>query len=358
MDILYAIADGNYTEVYLTGGRVMKVLRKLKEVEQLLSGGNFLRIYKNGELIGENTANPPQSVESSGSLSARIGARGGADVFDGLLDDIRIYNRTLSHAEVMAVYELGNDNGSSLVGHWKLDELSGTTASDSSGNGNNGTLNNFAAPPPWSSSGQVNGTLKFEDNDDRILIPNDASTNITNEITLSGWFKIDTFNGYSRLMGKLAANDYLMEITGGGNLCFTIFSVTAHCGTGTISTGQWHHVATTYNDATNTIRLYIDGVLDDTITTTDTISASGSSVSINDNGSTGWFGHADDLRVYNRELSATEIDALYKLGTGNCTNPEGKEGDLIMDDLDAGVGVDNALIYCDGVNWQTIGKTP
>lgn len=45
-EILYAIADANYTHVYLTQERKTKVLRKLKEVEQLLSGESFLRIHR------------------------------------------------------------------------------------------------------------------------------------------------------------------------------------------------------------------------------------------------------------------------------------------------------------------------
>lgn len=45
-EILYALADGNYTHVHLADQQTVKVLRQLKEVEQLLSGGNFLRIHR------------------------------------------------------------------------------------------------------------------------------------------------------------------------------------------------------------------------------------------------------------------------------------------------------------------------
>lgn len=45
-EVLYAIADGNYTHVYLTKSRKAKVLRKLKEVAQLLSDVNFIRIHR------------------------------------------------------------------------------------------------------------------------------------------------------------------------------------------------------------------------------------------------------------------------------------------------------------------------
>lgn len=45
-EVLYAIADGNYTHVHLTNNRVSKVLRNLKEVNELLSGDNFVRIHR------------------------------------------------------------------------------------------------------------------------------------------------------------------------------------------------------------------------------------------------------------------------------------------------------------------------
>ena len=45
-DIVYAVAAGNYTEVYLMGNRKIKVLRKLKEVGQLLPHENFIRIHR------------------------------------------------------------------------------------------------------------------------------------------------------------------------------------------------------------------------------------------------------------------------------------------------------------------------
>lgn len=45
-DILYAIAEGNYTQVHLSESRQVRVLRKLKEVGQLLSDENFIRIHR------------------------------------------------------------------------------------------------------------------------------------------------------------------------------------------------------------------------------------------------------------------------------------------------------------------------
>lgn len=45
-EIIYALADGNYTHVYLTNNRCVKILRKLKQVNELLSNDNFTRIHR------------------------------------------------------------------------------------------------------------------------------------------------------------------------------------------------------------------------------------------------------------------------------------------------------------------------
>ncbi len=45
-EIIYALADGNYTIIHLTNDRSVKILRKLKQVDQLLPNKNFIRIHR------------------------------------------------------------------------------------------------------------------------------------------------------------------------------------------------------------------------------------------------------------------------------------------------------------------------
>jgi len=66
---------------------------------------------------------------------------------NGIVDDVKIYNRTLSAAELLEQYQQGiYDNDSGLVGVWHFDEGSGNTAFDSSGNANDGTIYNGTVP--------------------------------------------------------------------------------------------------------------------------------------------------------------------------------------------------------------------
>ncbi|MDP3947882.1 MAG: hypothetical protein Q8Q41_04315, partial [bacterium] len=75
---------------------------------------------------------------------------------------------------------------SGLIAHWKFDESSGTGASDSSGNGNNGTLTNG---PTWA-TGKINGALSFDGVNDYVIVASSAtSMDDMPAITVSAWIK-------------------------------------------------------------------------------------------------------------------------------------------------------------------------
>jgi len=108
-----------------------------------------VNVYKNGLLL--STLPDPQGGDlDTTDYALRIGARGApgsaASFFNGLLDEVRIWNRVLSQADIQDIMNSplhGTENG--LVGYWRCNESPGTRiAHDSSGNGNDGTLYNDA----------------------------------------------------------------------------------------------------------------------------------------------------------------------------------------------------------------------
>lgn len=336
-----------------------------------------MRLYENGVEVSASPVAKTGIIDADGSpLSIGTHTNSPADRrFPGRIDDARVYDRVLSEAEITALYELGNNEDSSLVGHWTLDDLSGTTAADSSGTGNIGTLTNFDTPPAWTSSGIVDSSLIFDGTDDRILVPHDASIAFRNvTLTLATWFHLDsamtngeiqTFfikNGSAGYNPRFElyysnATDYIVRfIPSSGGAGVRSSSTIA-----TDITGEWHHAAITFDPTSGAYQFYIDGVADTsgTVGTPGGYANGAGNLIIGANSSSTFFdGRLDDMRMYTRVLSATEINAIHKLGIGNCSNPAGKEGDVIMGDLDPGAGVDNALMYCDGINWQAVGKTP
>lgn len=322
-------------------------------------------LYLNGVETALNEITTPIGTrdDDAGSTVLFGDNNAGSVSQDGRMDDIRFYNRMLSKAEVIALYELGNDQDSALVGHWKLDELSGTNANDDSLSGIDGTLNNFDTPPAWSSSGTVDGGLVFDGTDDGINLGDNFD--MTGSFTICAWAKPrNATTGY--IFGKYNANTNSGLFLRAGSTTVTGDSWTIGTNSADfieiedLDTDVWQHVCGVVRPSPGTSALYKNA----SVIGTSTSFAAHSDNTVNafignryDFNRT-FDGSLDDVRVYNKALSTIEIDALYKLGIGHCTGPVGKEGDMIMDDLDAGAAVDNALIYCDGANWQAVGKTP
>lgn len=123
-------------------------------------------IYINGVAAGTSAA---ITAATTATLSFRIG-RGGsmANVFNGMIADVRVYNTQQSAGEVTNIYNGVATPTSALKGHWLLDEGYSTSAADSSGTANTGTL---TSSPAWvggeteivfsggSQTGAVTGTL-------------------------------------------------------------------------------------------------------------------------------------------------------------------------------------------------------
>jgi hypothetical protein len=79
-----------------------------------------------------------------------------------------------------------------LVGHWRFDETSGTTASDSTCKLGHGVLMNFPASPSWLSTGREGGALTFDGASNWVRVPDSAAIDApskSNQITVSAWVR-------------------------------------------------------------------------------------------------------------------------------------------------------------------------
>jgi Concanavalin A-like lectin/glucanases superfamily len=209
---------------------------------------------------------------------------------------------------------------SGLVGWWKFDESGGTTAADASGNGNNGTLVNG---PVWT-AGKVNSALAFNGSNSYVSVPYAASLNATSAITLSAWVKTtSTVRGdiVSRFSGSPFPG-YALVASGNcavGQVGMWVGDNTSGyvCSPGMINDGGWHLVTGTYDGTT--VRVYIDGALSNSGIRTNGLNNASTGPTIgayNMSGTVGGFfnGSIDGVRIYNRALSATEVNALLTGG--------------------------------------------
>jgi hypothetical protein len=213
----------------------------------------------------------------------------------------------------------------SLVGYWKLDDGSGTIAVDSSPNGNDGTLE---GDPQWV-EGWIDGAMDFDGDGDAINFGNDQIFNITEQITLAVWVNTRDM-GNSENNPWLGKGDNAYMIKGfrtGYDIEFFIYDGdwnSAHYITDESFNNEWHHVAGTY-DGTQLL-IYVDGVVGASLPLNSTINVTTHDVALATNTQEGgrfYDGFLDEARIYNRALTAAEIQTVMAGGgePGRATDP-------------------------------------
>jgi hypothetical protein len=213
-----------------------------------------------------------------------------------------------------------------LMAHYTFDEGNGTITADTSGNGNIGTLKTVN----WVGGKVGNGALNFDGIASHYVQIAPAPTlNINGAVTVSAWIKPTiTPKAATTIFSKGAANNlasaeqYILKTLGSGKLSFEVSNGTALLSVGASSgvipqANTWYYVVGTYN-GTDTVRLYINGVLSSTAVkagfgnlnpTPNSFIGIGS-----DNSLRPWNGLIDDVLVYNRDLSLSEINDIYNGG--------------------------------------------
>jgi len=237
-----------------------------------------------------------------------------------------------NYVKISNYYYPKSEIGSGLVGLWHFDEGSGTTTIDSSGKGNTGTL---ASSPGWV-SGRFGNALSF--NGSYVNVGSGTSLNIPGDITIEAWVNPAnvTQTGYAGIfVGRgpgagTGSEDYALvlngESVGGSRLRFN-YCTGAACNwvdyvssaggaSGVIQAGAWTQVVVTRTIADNKLRFYKNGVPLDVITGAGAgfgqlanPKVIGADIHQGANGN--YKGSIDEVAVWNRALSDSEIQTLY-----------------------------------------------
>jgi hypothetical protein len=199
-----------------------------------------------------------------------------------------------------------------LVGYWSFDEGSGLTAYDYSGKGNEGTLVNG---PVWESSGCMSGEcLQFDGVDDWVGVAN--NTTLTPAIiTVGAWVKL-TDSTLRRQLFNTKWFGWSCETDVNHKPFFRINNGGDSPKGEVLIVGDWYYFVGVYNpNATAEYRgntLYINGQRVGTTPQSTAIIYSIDILTIGKyTGGLFWGGLVDDVRIYNRALSAKEIEVLY-----------------------------------------------
>jgi hypothetical protein len=249
-------------------------------------------------------------------IALGLGTRGNTTTPGGkgkmYFDDIALYRSQTAPADP------------SLVGFWKFDEDSGTTAADSSGNGHDGTAMNGA-----NISG---GALVLNGTDQYVEVAHDPALNLTDSFTITAFVQLDVANDRRPVITKeqnpdgsrgwncwIQDGEPRMQLMDGvkwadtgdvGQSKLTVSSGAA------LDPGVLYHLAFVY-DSAGPEQIYIDGVLqisEDVVTGTLHVNEQPVRIGTyiwDPAGYQKYFdGSIDDVRIYNRVLTADEIRAL------------------------------------------------
>jgi hypothetical protein len=197
----------------------------------------------------------------------------------------------------------------SLLGWWKFDEGTGTNAADSSGNGNPATLSAGAA---WLNPGKI-GPYALNCGSAAGYASTGCGTG-TGDISVSFWIQLTvsaskTFIANNKFAiynhGPGFSPPYALGVTSDG-------SSTSADSTSAISADSlWHHIVVT-RTSTGTTHIYLDNVDAAGALSSGTPVAQGTALKIGaDDSLSPMNGYMDDVRVYNRILTAAEVTTIF-----------------------------------------------
>ncbi|MDO8602086.1 MAG: LamG domain-containing protein [bacterium] len=291
------------------------------------------------------------NVASTGTGTAstviNIGAESTTRQFIGKIDDVRIYSRALGAAEVAALYNSGaarvnattatrntGNLGSGLVGHWTFDGqyLNTTTSTDTSGQSNNGTLTGASGAQnnPQPTIGKLGQALKFDGTDDHVDLGTSNSLRPgTGDFSAVAWIKNLDNNQWNSFIGDRNSGSigtvegWAMSLRDSGDFSVILedsaLNTKYYDSPATYVDGIWHHLAFTWNAGTEALTLYADGLpLTPTKGSDEALGDISPTTRINigrqPNNGNPYNGSIDDVRIYNRALSAAEVLQLYNQG--------------------------------------------
>ncbi len=291
------------------------------------SSSNIPAFYINGVITTSTARGGAASgvATSDDGVAITIG-KSDDGAFNGLIDDVRVYNRILTADEVSDLYtgSVGtkmnvtatSTGNTSLVGHWTFDgpDLTTATATDKSGSGNHAAL--YSGPTPL--AGKLGQGLNFSSAAFQYLaVSPSGSINDISKRTVSVWVKPSSLPGNAFLLSK--ASWYVQIQASGSLMVYEDFSGTDGywtSGAAVVPLGQWTHVAVTYDtgSAGNVPVIYVNGlpVAVSALFSPTNSHRTDSSYAITMAGiSSPLDGALDDVRIYNRILTADEIADLY-----------------------------------------------
>ncbi len=326
-------ADGGYA----TEGTTVLNLNTWYHIAGTLSSTGGAKIYVNGSLditSSSRTANAPSTNEFSGIGCWKSRSNNNLSrPFNGKIDQVRVFTSVLSASQISTLYAETTPESLDPLSEDTTDTLqvlgdSSCTAlyrfenneDDESGNYNGtGTAIQYSA-------GRYGQGAIFSASDSKINIPDNFGAE-GETVSYSLWFKTTSANGSYMFAKRTGNNTFHIRIDNSfspaGKICVNNWAGTAQSANNAQSTaggyndGGWHHFVFTYDgNQTTKTKCFIDGVYDSGMDWTyDLFTQSvsgGNNIGNYDLGSSNFSGTIDQVRIFNKVLSASEVTTLYQ----------------------------------------------
>jgi len=338
------------------------------------SGNQTLTFYVDGSSIGTAPCNPYWNNVNLFDFGQEWDGAGTSDHFGGMMSNIQVYDYAWTTDDVTFDYanpqnlvtdRSGTSIGlSNLKGYWHLSEGAGTVAYDSSGEGNNGTINGATyepAQPRIPQLGMMNWAKSTPVADEITLIPNPNNTTedilrnavrdrlnsfnldgsgyaaneslptISGNISLSFWVKLDTFvsGNLGQVVGRRSASDsnwLRVYRPFSSNLKLEISAAATDSTTFNVTENQWVYVAITINSS-DQASIYVDNLAASTVTFNSSFVFSntipftvGAWLNPALQPTSKLNGLVSDVLIYDRVLTSDEVENNYNAGLSAHTN--------------------------------------
>jgi hypothetical protein len=312
-------------------------------------GASGTKLYLNGSEIGTHAGTfPSDSDMDFDSLKLVIGSYYNPSLaLHGIMNEVSVWDSALTANEVTALYNSGlpllptADSGnyassSDLVGYWRNDGV--TTWLDRSTNSNNGTVSGSPASiivPEGLNEGRDSQGYYLTDTDsissgirfkgaEYISVQDSESLDFANAFTIETWIKPKQKNVYQIFLQKGTATKSprlnIAETNGRYTLDIVIGSSHNYVNStnNAVIVDQWQHLAVTWNGST--AKMYIDGSQNATASISGTQDLNTDALTIGKSSSAYFTGSLDEVRLYAKELSATEVLKNYNNGKSAHSN--------------------------------------
>jgi parallel beta-helix repeat protein len=328
-------------------------------VQVIRNGTGGFRCWVDGVLQGSgvnrNTAFSTYNYFRVGGSSHQ------AYTFYGMIDEFRVWNRTLSDTEISNIYtnesagkyDTNMDRTGLMVELNFNESAPSNVVLDTVAQVNESLSTFMGRRPHFNSAGKYGSAYQFVSPgtfyDGQVINVNSMATkNLNFSGTVSLWAYTNSSQGYQTMIEKrsLGGNGIFMQNEWANQMGFFVDYGPA-CGKGygspspiMLVTGRWQHYVMTWDNATRNMSVYINGSL---VYNNNSCMIDTSSVGIGNNlllsignregiggtyTSQGWNGSIDEVMIFNRSLSADEVKTIYESGYRNINKQETNLNDL------------------------------